>query len=148
MRAVVQRVSSAAVDVEGRRVAEIERGLLVFIGVTHDDGDAEMRQIASKLANLRILSDDAGKMNLSVLDLGLPIIIVSQFTLYADARKGRRPSFIAAAAPEQAAPLIERLCDELRSASLHVQTGVFGAEMAISLVNDGPVTIWLDTAEL
>jgi D-tyrosyl-tRNA(Tyr) deacylase len=107
-----------------------------------------MRQIAAKIANLRIHSDDAGKMNLSALDLGLPVIIVSQFTLYGDARKGRRPSFVAAAAPEQAAPLIDRLCEELRNAGLFVQTGEFGADMAVSLVNDGPVTIWLDTAEL
>jgi D-tyrosyl-tRNA(Tyr) deacylase len=148
MRAVVQRVTSAAVDIGGRRVAQIERGMLVLVGVTHADGDPEMRQIAAKIANLRIHSDDAGKMNLSALDLGLPVIIVSQFTLYGDARKGRRPSFVAAAAPEQAAPLIDRLCEELRNAGLFVQTGEFGADMAVSLVNDGPVTIWLDTAEL
>jgi D-tyrosyl-tRNA(Tyr) deacylase len=148
MRAVVQRVTSASVDIGGRRVAQIERGMLILVGVTHVDGEAEMRQIASKIANLRIHSDQAGKMNLSALDLGLPVIVVSQFTLYGDARKGRRPSFVAAAAPEQAAPLIDRLCDELRSAGLHVQTGEFGADMAVSLVNDGPVTIWLDTAEL
>ena len=148
MRAVVQRVSSASVDIDGERVAEIGPGLLILVGTTHGDGEAEAALLASKAANLRIFSDDAGKMNLSVLDRGYEVIVVSQFTLYGDIRKGRRPSFIGAAAPDEASPLIDRVAAELRALGLRVGTGQFGAEMAVSLVNDGPVTIWIDTAEL
>lgn len=148
MRAVVQRVSSASVTVAGERIAEIGRGLLVLAGATHGDGPDEARLLATKIANLRIFSDEAGKMNLSALDTGAAAIVVSQFTLYGDARKGRRPSFVNAAAPDVAAPLIDLLADELRALGLQVGTGRFGAEMAVALVNDGPVTIWLDTAEL
>jgi D-tyrosyl-tRNA(Tyr) deacylase len=148
VRAIVQRVSAAAVDVAGERLAEIGPGLLVLAGVTHGDGEAEARLLAGKIANLRIFADDAGKMNRSVLDRGFAVLVVSQFTLYADTRKGRRPSFVDAALPDVAAPLVDRLADELRALGLRVGAGRFGAEMAVSLVNDGPVTIWLDTAEL
>lgn len=148
MRAVVQRVGHASVDVAGERVAAIGPGLLVLVGVRDGDGEAEARQLASKIVNLRIFSDEAGKMNLSALDLGLELLVVSQFTLYGDVRKGRRPSFVGAAQPDLAAPLVERVAEECRTAGLTVGTGVFGAEMQVALVNDGPVTIWLDTAEL
>jgi D-tyrosyl-tRNA(Tyr) deacylase len=148
MRVVVQRVSSAAVDIGGERVAEIESGLLILVAATHDDSDDDAKLLASKAANLRIFADDAGKMNHSILDKGYEVIVVSQFTLYGDIRKGRRPSFIDAAAPDLASPLVDRFAEELRSLGLRVGTGRFGAEMAVSLVNDGPVTIWMDTAEL
>ena len=148
MRAVVQRVSRAAVDVAGERVAEIGRGLLVLAAATHDDTEAEAKTLASKIANLRIFSDENGKMNRSALDEQYAILVVSQFTLYGDVRKGRRPSFVHAAQPEVAEPLIRVVEDELRSLGLTVESGRFGADMAVELVNDGPVTIWLDTAEL
>jgi D-tyrosyl-tRNA(Tyr) deacylase len=148
MRAVVQRVSSAAVDIDGQRVAEIGRGLLILVGATHGDSQADAKLLATKAANLRIFADEAGKMNLSALDRGYQVIVVSQFTLYGDIRKGRRPSFIGAAAPDEAAPLIDAFAAELRLLGLSVGTGRFGAGMAVSLVNDGPVTIWMDTADL
>lgn len=148
MRAVVQRVSSAAVDIGAERVAEIGPGLLILVGATHGDAAADAKLLAGKAANLRIFADDAGKMNLSVLDTGYDVIVVSQFTLYGDVRKGRRPSFIGAAAPDLAAPLVDRFTDELRALGLRVGAGRFGAEMSVSLVNDGPVTIWMDTSEL
>jgi D-aminoacyl-tRNA deacylase len=148
VRAVVQRVASASVDVAGERVAQIGAGLLVLLGVTTEDGEDEARLIASKIANLRIFADDAGKMNRSALDCGHAVIVVSQFTLYGDVRRGRRPSFVDAAHPDIAAPLVEMVVSELRALGLEVGTGRFGAEMAVSLVNDGPVTIWLDTREL
>jgi D-tyrosyl-tRNA(Tyr) deacylase len=148
MRAVVQRVSSAAVEIAGERVAEIGAGLLILVGATHGDDEADAKLLASKAANLRIFADENGKMNLSALDMGKEVIVVSQFTLYGDIRKGRRPSFIDAAAPDMAAPLVDCVAAELRSLGLQVGTGLFGAEMAVSLVNDGPVTIWIDTAEL
>ena len=148
MRAVIQRVSSAAVDTGGERVAEIGPGLLILVGATHGDSEADAKLLAHKAANLRIFADDAGKMNLSALDRGHAVIVVSQFTLYGDIRKGRRPSFIDAAAPDLAAPLVDLFADELRKLGLRVGAGRFGAEMAVSLVNDGPVTIWMDSAEL
>ncbi|HYI16876.1 MAG TPA: D-aminoacyl-tRNA deacylase [Thermomicrobiales bacterium] len=148
MRAVVQRVSSAAIDISGERVAEICRGLLILVGATHGDSEDDARLLASKSANLRIFADENGKMNLSALDTGSEVIVVSQFTLYGDIRKGRRPSFIDAAAPDLASPLVDLVATELRSLGLTVGTGRFGAEMAVSLVNDGPVTIWIDTADL
>ena len=148
MRAVVQRVSSAAVDIGGVRVAEIGPGLLILVGATHGDDEADAKLLASKAANLRIFADENGKMNLSALDTGKEVIVVSQFTLYGDIRKGRRPSFIAAAAPDLASPLVDCFAAELRALGLRVGTGHFGAEMAVSLVNDGPVTIWMDTSEL
>jgi D-tyrosyl-tRNA(Tyr) deacylase len=148
MRAVVQRVSQASVDVDGQVVGAIGRGFLVLLGVTHNDGEAEAAALARKIAGLRIFEDAAGKFNLALSDVGGAVLVVSQFTLYGDARKGRRPSFTAAARPEQAEPLCDRLVELLRGEGLPVQTGVFGAIMAVHLVNDGPVTLWLDTAEL
>ncbi|HCG30107.1 MAG TPA: D-aminoacyl-tRNA deacylase [Thermomicrobiales bacterium] len=148
MRAVVQRVRRASVDVGDERVAEIGHGLLVLLGVHTGDTAAEGRQLAAKIANLRIFADEAGKMNLSALDLGLEILVVSQFTLYGDVRKGRRPSFVTAAPPDIASPLVDLVAAECRAFGLAVSTGVFGAEMQIGLVNDGPVTIWIDTTNL
>lgn len=148
MRCVIQRVSSAAVDVEGERIASIGNGLLVLVGVTGTDTPVQAEYLAQKIINLRIFADAQGKMNLSALDLGVELLIVSQFTLFGDTRKGRRPSFIDAANPAIAEPLVALLTETVRTAGLEVQTGRFGAEMAVHLVNDGPVTIWIDTAEL
>jgi D-tyrosyl-tRNA(Tyr) deacylase len=148
MRSVVQRVSQASVAVDGQEVGAIGRGFLVLLGVTHDDGEAEAAALARKIAGLRIFEDAAGKFNLALSDVGGAVLVVSQFTLYGDARKGRRPSFTAAARPEQAEPLCDRFVELLRGENLPVQTGVFGAIMAVHLVNDGPVTLWLDTAEM
>jgi D-aminoacyl-tRNA deacylase len=140
MRAVVQRVSRAEVRVAGERTGAIERGLLVLVGIAPTDGPVQLKWMADKLENLRIFSDADGKMNLSVRDVQGGILLVSQFTLYGDAAKGRRPSFVGAARPELAEPLYEQLC-----AMLGAQRGRFGADMQVELVNDGPVTILLDT---
>lgn len=148
MRALVQRVSSASVSVGGEELARIDAGVLVLVGVTHGDTEAESSLLANKIANLRIFPDAEGKMNVSLLDAGHAAIVVSQFTLYGDARKGRRPSFVHAAQPDVASPLVDHLADELRRMGVSVGQGRFGAEMAVALVNDGPVTIWLDTREL
>ena len=148
MRAVVQRVSTAQVTVHGEVVGQIGRGYLVLLGVTAADGEKEAALLARKVAGLRVFEDEGGKMNLALADVGGAVLAVSQFTLYADVRKGRRPSFIAAARPEQAEPLYQRFCALLRAEGVPVQQGVFQAEMQVSLVNDGPVTIWMDTAEL
>jgi D-tyrosyl-tRNA(Tyr) deacylase len=145
MRAVVQRVSRAAVRVEGAVTGAVERGLLVLLGVAAGDGEAEARWMADKVAQLRIFEDSAGKMNLSVADVGGGVLVVSQFTLLGDARKGNRPSFVAAAPPEAASALYERVCALLRERGLPVAQGVFRAHMDVELVNDGPVTIVLDT---
>jgi len=145
MRAVVQRVSRAAVRVEGRTVGEIGHGLLVLLGVAHGDGEREAAWMADKLAALRIFEDAEGKMNRSVTDTGGGLLLVSQFTLLADARKGNRPSFIGAAPPEPANALYERTCALLRERGLPVAQGVFRAMMEVELVNDGPVTILLDS---
>ncbi|MFL5758422.1 MAG: D-aminoacyl-tRNA deacylase [Thermomicrobiales bacterium] len=154
MRALVQRVSRASVSIGGDTVGRIDRGFLILLGVTHSDTEAESSKLAAKIANLRVFDDEAGKLNRSALELAaespenIGILVVSQFTLYADAKKGRRPSFINAAPPNIASPLIDRFADQLRKLGLRVEQGVFGAEMAVELVNDGPVTIWLDTVEL
>ena len=140
MRAVVQRVSSASVAVEGERVAAIGRGLLVLLGVRDGDGEEQADRIARKLEALRVFEDADGKMNRSVRDIGGELLVVSNFTVYGDARKGNRPAFIEAARPEVAEPLVERVRDGLAA-----QGGVFGAHMTVELVNDGPVTIVLDT---
>ena len=144
MRAVVQRVTSARVVIDGDEVGAIAAGLCVLVGATHDDGDAEATKLADKIWNLRILDDEAGVMNRSAADLGAPLLVVSQFTLYGDTSRGRRPSWIAAARPEQAAPLVDRVVDVLRERGATVATGRFGADMAVELVNDGPVTLILD----
>ncbi len=147
MRAVIQRVSSAQVTVDGQVVGQIERGFLVLVGITHSDGEAEARTLARKIVGLRVFEDDGGKMNLSLADVGGAVLAVSQFTLYGDVRKGRRPSFIDAARPEQAEPLYQRFCQLLAAEGVAVAQGVFQAHMQIALVNDGPVTIWMDTRE-
>ena len=144
MRAVVQRVSEASVSVDGEVVGSIGRGMVVLIGVTQGDGEAEARFLAGKVANLRIFADDEGKFNRSALDVNGEALVVSQFTLYGDARKGRRPSFVHAAPPEVAEPLIERFVSFLKENGLHVETGVFGAMMMVKIHNDGPVTIILE----
>lgn len=145
MKALIQRVSEASVEVDGRRVAEIGPGLLVLLGITHSDGMDDAAWLARKIPALRIFEDEAGLMNRSVLDIGGAVLVVSQFTLYADTRKGNRPSFVAAARPEQAEPLYEALVRHLRGTlgSSRVGTGVFGAEMKVRLLNDGPVTVEL-----
>ncbi|MEZ5340846.1 MAG: D-aminoacyl-tRNA deacylase [Acidimicrobiales bacterium] len=144
MRAVVQRVSHARVTVGGDVVGSIGPGLCVLVGVTHDDTELQARKLADKLWTLRIFADDDDKMNLSVADIGGEILLVSQFTLYADATKGNRPSYVQAARPEYAAPLIEYVGDRLRSLGVPVATGRFGADMNVELLNQGPVTISLE----
>jgi D-tyrosyl-tRNA(Tyr) deacylase len=145
MRAVIQRVKSARVDAEGRTAGEIGPGLLVFLGVERGDGEADLEYICSKVAGLRIFEDAEGKMNLSVADTGGAVLVVSQFTLCADARHGRRPSFSNAADPAEGERWYEAAAQCLRHAGLRVETGVFRAMMEVHLVNDGPVTILLDS---
>lgn len=148
MRVLVQRVSAANVVVNGTTTGAIGNGLLLLVGVTHDDSEAIEDRMADKIVKLRIFSDDAGLMNRSVLDVGGSILAVSQFTLYADARKGNRPSYTNAARPEQASPAFDRFVGKLAARlGKAVPTGVFGADMKVSLVNDGPVTIWLDSED-
>ena len=148
MRALIQRVSHASVTVEGERVGEIEKGLLVLLGVGPQDTEKQADFLAEKCANLRIFTDENDKMNLSLLDIGGEMLVVSQFTLYADCRKGKRPSFTGAALPEQAVPLYEQFLQECRSRGFEPQHGRFGADMLVASENDGPVTILLDTDEL
>jgi D-tyrosyl-tRNA(Tyr) deacylase len=145
MRAVIQRVTRALVTVDGRVTGAIERGFLALVGVSVDDTDADADALAHKITGLRVFDDADGAMNLALADVGGAVLVVSQFTLLGDVRKGRRPSFIAAARGELAERLYERVAAELRAAGLPVETGVFGADMAVELVNDGPVTILLDT---
>ena len=145
MRAVVQRVTRAAVHIGGREHAVIGRGLVVLAGVARGDEDADVSYLADKVSNLRVLADDAGRMNLSVLDTGGEVLLVSQFTLVADTRKGRRPSFTGAEAPDRAADLIDDLEQALNARGVSVHTGQFQAEMEVKLVNDGPVTIIIDS---
>ena len=145
MRAVIQRVTRASVTVEGRVAGEIGAGLLVLLGVSRTDNPESATYLAEKIANLRIFSDEAGKMNLSLLDVGGSALLVSQFTLYGDTRGGRRPSYIQAAPPEQASRLYEEFVRSIRSLGVPVETGVFQAHMQVELVNDGPVTILLDS---
>lgn len=144
MRALIQRVSRGAVSVGGRVVGRIERGFVVLVGVAHADGQAEADWLAAKIAGLRVFDDEAGKMNLALADVGGAILVVSQFTLYGDASKGRRPSFTDAAAPEHAEPLVDYLVQRLRDGGLTVATGVFGAHMELEIHNDGPVTLWVE----
>jgi D-tyrosyl-tRNA(Tyr) deacylase len=145
MRAVVQRVGSARVVVGGETVGEIGRGLLVLLGVAHADAPAHAVWLAEKVAGLRIFADAEGKMNCDVAETGGGVLVVSQFTLYGDCAKGRRPSFIAAARPEQAEPLYETFVTALKAVGVRTATGRFGAAMQVELVNDGPVTLILDT---
>jgi D-aminoacyl-tRNA deacylase len=144
VRALVQRVTEASVTVDGEVVGAIGPGLCVLVGVTHDDGPAQARALAAKLAKLRVLDDADGVMNRSVLDEGGEILVVSQFTLYGNTTKGNRPSWIDAARPEHAEPLIDLVVDELRSLGLTVATGRFRALMSVALVNDGPTTVLLE----
>lgn len=144
MRALLQRVSRASVTVERQTISAIGKGLLILLGVGHGDGEPQAAFLAEKIANLRIFEDEGGKTNLSVLDVGGEALVVSQFTLYADTRKGRRPSFTDAALPDLAAPLVERFAELLRGHGVPTQTGRFGAHMLVEIHNDGPVTIWLE----
>lgn len=145
MRALLQRCKEASVAVGGERVGAIDRGLVVLLGVTHEDAEADAAYLADKVAGLRIFEDADGKMNLSVADVGGAVLSVSQFTLYGDARKGRRPNFMAASRPDAALALYERFNALLREKGLVVETGRFGEMMDVSLVNWGPVTLWLDS---
>lgn len=145
MRAVVQRVARGKVSVAGRTVGEIGQGLVVLIGVGRGDSQADVDYLVDKTVNLRIFEDDQGKMNRSLLEVGGAVLAISQFTLYGDARKGRRPSFSDAAPPDEGRALYEQYMDGLRAAGVRVERGEFGAMMAVELVNDGPVTILLDS---
>ena len=144
MRALLQRVSRASVTVDGRVVGRIDRGFVVLLGVTHADTRAEAEWVAAKVAGLRVFDDEAGKMNRALADVGGELLVVSQFTLYGDARKGRRPSFSDAAVPEQAEPLVDYFVEQLRRAGFTVATGVFGAHMDVEIHNDGPVTLLVE----
>ena len=144
MRLLIQRVSRASVSIDQQTISKIGKGLLILLGIGHSDGEEQVQFLAEKTANLRIFEDDQGKTNLSILDVRGEAIIVSQFTLYADTRKGRRPSFIDAALPEIAEPLVGRFAELLRGYGIPTQTGRFGAHMDVEIHNDGPVTIWLE----
>jgi D-tyrosyl-tRNA(Tyr) deacylase len=148
MRAVVQRVHESSVSVDGRVVGRIGTGLLVLVGVGTDDDDDDARLIADKVAGLRCFSDEEGKFNRSILDVGGSILAISQFTLFGDCRKGRRPSFTEAARPETAAPLCELFVSTLRERGITVETGEFGAHMDVQLINDGPVTLLIDSKKV
>lgn len=148
MRALVQRVTRGAVTVENQTVGSIGAGLVVLVGVTHTDTYETAEFLAQKVANLRIFQDEAGKFNLSALEVNGEALVISQFTLYADARRGRRPDFLAAARPEYAAPLVDSFAQSLQATGLRVERGEFQAKMLVEIWNDGPVTIWLDTNEL
>ena len=148
MKAVVQRVRQSSVSIDGKTVGEIQCGLMVLLGVTDVDTEQECDYLADKIAGLRIFEDDAGKMNRSLLDIQVEMLIVSQFTLCADCRKGRRPSFIRAAKPETAIPLYNRFIAQIQARGIRTATGEFGADMLVSIENDGPVTIPLDTEEI
>jgi len=149
MRVLLQLVSAGSVTVAGEVAGAIDEGFVALVGITHSDSQAEAEKLAGKTANLRVFADAAGKMNRSLLDCGGAVLVISQFTLYADARKGRRPSYIQAAAPAVAAPLVQHYADCLRQAGVRqVEQGVFGAMMQVAIRNEGPVTIMLDSAEL
>jgi len=148
MRALLQRVSRASVTVDEQVVGKIGQGLLVLLGVGQDDSEVQVKTLADKIAHLRIFGDDEGKMNRSLLDIGGEVLVVSQFTLYADTRRGRRPSFTDAAPPTLAEPLVEHFKDALASYGLPIASGIFGAYMTIDLRNEGPVTVLLDSEEL
>ena len=147
MRALIQRVSQASVSVQGNVVAAIEQGLVALVGVARGDSEADARYLAEKTANLRVFPDESGKFNLSTLDISGEVLVVSQFTLVASTRKGRRPSFTEAAPPEEAEPLVDTFAKFLRSAGLKVKTGRFQQHMLVEIHNDGPVTIFIDSEE-
>jgi D-aminoacyl-tRNA deacylase len=144
MRALLQRVSRASVTVDGKVISRIGKGLVILLGVGHGDGEVQVSFLAEKIANLRVFEDDQGKTNLSILEVQGEAIVVSQFTLYADTRKGRRPSFIEAALPDVAEPLVDRFVELLRGHGIPTQAGKFGAHMEVEIRNDGPVTVWLE----
>lgn len=145
MRALIQRINKGSVSVDQRTVAEeIEIGLMIFLGIGHEDNQDKADLLAKKIAHLRIFGDEDGKMNLSILDIKGQAIVVSQFTLYADTKKGNRPSFIKAANPEKADQMVNYFADQLRSFGIPTQQGEFGEHMMVSLINDGPVTIWIE----
>ena len=148
MRAVLQRVSHASVTVDGQIVGEIGHGLLILLGIGHGDSEAQIKTLTEKIVHLRIFEDEEGKMNRSLLDIGGQALVVSQFTLYADMRRGRRPGFTDAAPPAIAEPLVERFKDAIAAYGLKVEGGIFGAYMQVELLNDGPVTLWLDSVQL
>jgi D-tyrosyl-tRNA(Tyr) deacylase len=148
VRALLQRVSRAEVRVGGESVGAIGRGLLVLVAVAPSDDELTAAALATRVVGLRIFPDDAGRTNLSLVDVGSAVLVVSQFTLYADSRRGRRPSFIGAAGPVQGEKLYESFCDAIASGGVPVQRGRFGAQMDVELVNEGPFTVWLDSAEL
>src|SRR5258708_4926111 len=148
MRALLQRVSRASVTVDEQVVGQIDQGLLVFLGVGRDDSEVQVKTLADKIVHMRIFGDDEGKMNRSLLDISGEVLVVSQFTLYADIRRGRRPSFTNAAPPSLAEPLVERFKEAITAYGLRVTDGIFGAHMQVELLNDGPVTIWMDSVEL
>lgn len=145
MKALVQRVSSGAVKIDGETVGKIGQGLVILLGICHADGPAEADFVADKCVNLRIFMDEAGKMNRSLLEIGGEVLIISQFTLYGDCRKGRRPGFNDAAGPEQAEPLYEYFIERVRKSGVNVATGVFGACMQVTINNDGPVTLMVES---
>ena len=148
MKALVQRVTEGSVSVDGEIVGNIGKGLVILFGVTHGDTERDAAYLAEKCANLRIFCDENDKMNLSLLDIGGGALVISQFTLYGDCRKGNRPSFTGAARPETAIPLYEKFIARCRESGLPVETGEFGADMKVELLNDGPVTLWMDTREM
>lgn len=148
MRALIQRVKRASVTINSQIIGKINEGLLIFLGVGEDDTEKQVQYLVEKCTGLRIFTDEQDKMNLSVKDIKGEILVVSQFTLYGDCKKGKRPSFVRAARPETAIPLYESFIAHCKNTGLNVQTGEFGADMQIELINDGPVTIWLDTEEM
>ncbi len=148
MRAVVQRVSQASVKVDGQTVGSVDQGLLVLLGVQEGDGEQDAKYLADKIRGLRVFEDDQGRMNLSVADIGGSLLVVSQFTLLGDVRRGKRPSFTSAAEPDIADQWYQFVCRQLAAAGLRVEQGVFRADMKVSLINDGPVTILLDSRKL
>ena len=148
MRCVIQRVREASVTVDGEELGRVGAGYMILIGIHTEDTEADLRYMAEKVPNLRIFEDEAGKMNRSILETGGEILAISQFTLYGDARGGRRPGFTDAARPEKAEPMVRALIEAWRAKGIHVETGRFGADMQVSLVNDGPVTLLMDSTKL
>ncbi|WP_339172143.1 D-aminoacyl-tRNA deacylase [Solibacillus sp. FSL R5-0691] len=145
MRVILQRSKQASVTVDGQVTGAIQKGYVLLVGITHSDTEEDIKYVAKKITDLRIWEDEDGKMNRSIIDAGGDILSISQFTLYADTRKGKRPSFVEAARPEQAKPLWEAFNEQLKANGLHVETGVFGAMMDVALINDGPVTITIES---